>query len=123
MTDSLDEATRRTRRTVITLLVVTAVLLLPLLGGLWYAADDALQHKSPTDWRANHETKQSLERGAMLVVGLPMAGAACGWICATLRGRRARVPTAVGALIGTISLWVIGVVAICAALADAAFVF
>ncbi|MFE7777938.1 hypothetical protein ACFU5O_29360 [Streptomyces sp. NPDC057445] len=123
MTDSPAETARRTRRTVITLLVVTAVLLLPLLGGLWYAADDALRNRSSTDWRANHETKKSLQHAVMLVLGVPMAGAACGWTGATVLGRRAGVPAATGAMIGTIAVWIVGIGAVYVAFSNATFGF
>ncbi|WP_328727317.1 hypothetical protein [Streptomyces sp. NBC_00259] len=123
MTDSAAETARRTRRTVITFLVLTAVLLLPLLAGLWYAADDALQHKSTTDWRANHQTRKSLEHAAMLLVGVPLAGAACGWTGATVLGRRTGVATATGAMLGAFALWILGIAAFYIAFSNATFGF
>ncbi|WP_406731218.1 hypothetical protein [Streptomyces sp. NBC_01794] len=121
--DSPAETARPARRTVIALLVVTAVLLLPLLGVLWYAAEYALQHKSTSDWVANHQARKSLENAALLIFGVPMAGAACGWTGATVLGRRPGVPTATGALTGTIAVWIVGIVAIGAAFSNATFDF
>src|SRR5262245_27368722 len=112
VTDLSAETARRARRTVVAFLVVTAVLLLPLFGWLWYAAEDALRHKSTTDWVANHRAKESLVHAALLLCGAPPAGAVCGWTGATVLGRRTGVPAAAGAMLGAIGLWVFGLVAI-----------
>ncbi|MFG3344468.1 hypothetical protein ACGF1Z_05325 [Streptomyces sp. NPDC048018] len=100
---------RRTRRRLVVFLAMTAVLLLPLAAGLWFTAESAVRNRSGSDWQANHATRLMLQRTAMTLVGLPLAGAACGWITASLRGRSARVPTAAGLLIGTIALWALGI--------------
>lgn len=92
MTDSSDATSARQRRRVIALLVVTAVLLLPLLGGLWYAANDALQHRSTTDWRGNRKAKQSLEHAVALIVGAPCLGALLAGMVVAMAGRRAGIP-------------------------------
>ncbi|MFB4424157.1 hypothetical protein C5F59_024115 [Streptomyces sp. QL37] len=110
MTDAGTDTTRHTRRRVVIDLVVTAVLLLPLAIMLWGSATDALQHKSATDWQANHETKRALQRNALLIIGLPVAGAVCGWTIATLRDRPTGLPAARGALAGAIALWASGIV-------------
>lgn len=110
MTDAGTNTTRHTRRKVVTDLVVTAVLLLPLVIMLWYGATDALQHKSATDWQANHETKRALQRSALLITGLPVAGAVCGWTVATLRDRPTGLPAARGALAGAVTLWASSIV-------------
>ncbi|MFE5301098.1 hypothetical protein [Streptomyces sp. NPDC056632] len=101
---------RRTRRRLVVFLAMTAALLLPLAAGLWFAAESAVRTLSGSDWQGNHATKLALQRAALLLVGLPSAGAACGWITASLRGRDAGVPTATGLLVGTVGLWVIGIV-------------
>ncbi|MFF6773222.1 hypothetical protein ACFY8W_06605 [Streptomyces sp. NPDC012637] len=114
---------RRTRRRLVTLLALSAVLLLPLAAGLWAAAQSALEHKSATDWQGNHETRLALERAAMLLAGLPPAGAACGWTVAQLRGRQGRIPAAKGLLAGTVALWVLGIGSVFVALHDSGPIF
>ncbi|MDN0198622.1 hypothetical protein [Streptomyces sp. S.PNR 29] len=122
MTDSPDTTPARGTRTVVTLLVVTAVLLLPLVVGLGYAAHDAIENKSDFDWRANHEARRSLENAAVLICGAPSFGAGLFWMVGTALGRRPGVSAATGALLGTLGLWVGGVVAFCLALRNATFV-
>ncbi|MFF4138398.1 hypothetical protein ACFY1B_44635 [Streptomyces mirabilis] len=99
------------------------MLLLPLLGGLWYAANDALQHRSTTDWRGNRKAKQSLEHAVALIVGAPCLGALLAGMVAAMAGRRAGIPAATGALVGTLALWIAGIVAIYVGLSNATFVF
>ncbi|MGW6456032.1 hypothetical protein ACWF94_08900 [Streptomyces sp. NPDC055078] len=121
MTDTSEATAARGRRTIITILVVTALLLLPLLGGLWYAADNALQHKSTTDWRANHQAKRSLVNAALLIAGVPAISAGLTWILGTVLGRRPGVAAATGALLGTLGLWAAGLVAFCVAFGNTTF--
>ncbi|MFF4246783.1 hypothetical protein ACFYY2_20275 [Streptomyces sp. NPDC001822] len=106
---------RGTRRKVVVDLVVIAVLLLPLLFSLWRGAADARAHLS-TDWEVNHRTKESLQRYALMIIGLPSAGALCGWTIAALRDRPALLPMVRGALAGTLTLWALGIVTFVSAL-------
>ncbi|MGW1463041.1 hypothetical protein ACWCPT_01615 [Streptomyces sp. NPDC002308] len=98
---------RPARRTLVTLLVVTAVLLVPLLLGFWYTAEEAIRNKSVSDWQGNHETKLALQRTALVLFGVPVLCAACGWIVAALRDRPAAVPVARALLTGAVLLWLI----------------
>ncbi|WP_309235380.1 hypothetical protein [Streptomyces sp. TRM64462] len=103
------KATRARRRRTIALLAVTAVLLLPPLVMLGYAAQDALQNKSATDWQANHRTRQSLERSALLIAAAPSVGAFAGWLVGRSRGHHAGTSAATGALLGTLAVWAIAI--------------
>ncbi|WP_299530074.1 hypothetical protein [uncultured Streptomyces sp.] len=105
MTDSPQDTTRQARRTLITLLVVTAVLLVPLFLGFWHSAEEAVRNKSDTDWRGNHETKLAFQRAALVIFGLPSAGAACGFVVASLRDRPAALPVVRGLLVSTVLAW------------------
>lgn len=98
---------RTARRTVVALLLVTAVLLVPLLLGFWHYAEEAVRNKSVSDWRGNHEKKLALQRAALVLFGLPLAGAACGWIVAGLRERPALLPVLRSVLISTVLLWAV----------------
>ncbi|MFJ9824099.1 hypothetical protein ACIRSU_06950 [Streptomyces sp. NPDC101160] len=97
------------RRRVVVLLVLTVVLLLPPALGVWWAAQEALAHPG-YDGTANHRTRLAFERTALIVAGLPLAGAVCGRIAARVRGRSAGVPTATGLLAGAAALWGIAIV-------------
>ncbi|MFD5424409.1 hypothetical protein [Streptomyces sp. NPDC127084] len=117
MTDTPAHTARRSRRTVVTLLGVTTVLLLPALIALWHAAADALQH--PTASQADREAKKALAHTALQGLGMPVAGAVCGWTSAAILDRRTGVSMAAGALIGTVGQWIFGVVWFYAAFAGA----
>ncbi|MFI8005262.1 hypothetical protein [Streptomyces sp. NPDC086010] len=106
---------RGTRRKVVVDLVVIAVLWLPLLVSLAMGAADAREHLS-TDWEVNHRTREALQRYALMIVGLPVAGALCGWGTAVLRDRPASLPTVRGMLAGTLTVWVLGIVSFVSAL-------
>lgn len=101
--------TRSARRRPVVRLVLALVLLLPPVFVLWSSAQEALAHPS-SDWMVNHRTRQSFERAALTVAGLPLAGAACGWIRARLKGRSSRLPAATGLLTGVLALWGLGIV-------------
>ncbi|MGW2278921.1 hypothetical protein [Streptomyces sp. NPDC001770] len=103
--DGTDRPPRR--RTLLVLLVVTAVLLVPLVLGFWYTAEEAIRNKSISDWQGNHETKLRLQRDALVLVGVPVLCAACGWIVASLRDRPAAVPVARALLTGAVLLWLV----------------
>ncbi|MCX5399203.1 hypothetical protein [Streptomyces sp. NBC_00102] len=110
MTDSQDlqdSQASPVRRKVAVLLMVTAVLLVPLLLGFWYSAEETVRNKSATDWQGNHEAKLALQRAALVLFGLPFLGAACGWIVASLRDRPAALPVARSLLTSTVLLWLI----------------
>ncbi|MFF8598224.1 hypothetical protein ACF065_04405 [Streptomyces sp. NPDC015232] len=117
MTPTPSEAQRRhTRRRLLTFLILSAVLLAPPAVGLWAAAQSALEHESATDWQGNHAARLALQQAALLLVGLPLGGAVCGWTVARLRGRQARVPAAKGLLVGTMGLWLLGIGSVLVAL-------
>ncbi|WP_328719843.1 hypothetical protein OHT52_10345 [Streptomyces sp. NBC_00247] len=94
-------------RTLVVLLVVSAVLLTPLFLGFWYYAEEAIRNKSVTDWQGNHETKLALQRTALLFFGLPVVCVACGCVVASLRDRPAAVPAARSLLTSAVLLWLI----------------
>ncbi|MFF7360992.1 hypothetical protein [Streptomyces sp. NPDC008125] len=94
-------------RTLVTLLGVSAVLLVPLFLGFWHIAEEAVRNQSISDWQGNHETKLRLQRDALVLVGVPVLCAACGWIVASLRDRPAAVPVARTLLTGAVLLWLI----------------
>ncbi|WP_327177540.1 hypothetical protein OG599_21155 [Streptomyces sp. NBC_01335] len=106
-TDASGRTDRPARRTLVTLLVVTAVLLVPLLLGFWYTAEEAIRNKSVSDWQGNHETKLALQRTALVLFGVPALCAACGWIVAGLRDRPAAVPVARSVLTGAVLVWLV----------------
>ncbi len=121
--DSSEPTATQGRRRVIALLLVTAVLLFPLVGWLYHSANYALEHKNATDWMANHEAKQSLERAAVLIVGAPCLGTLVFGMGGALSGRRPGVSAATGALIGTLAVWITVIVAFYIALRNARFEF
>ncbi|WP_030206252.1 hypothetical protein [Streptomyces sp. NRRL S-87] len=123
MTNSPAGAGGRTRSAVPVLVVLTGLLLTPLCAAFWWAVNNAIEHKSGTDWAGNHETKVGLEHAAVLLAGLPLFGLAAGWTGATVLGRRPAVGAAAGALLGTAGVWVVGIGAVFSALSNWTFEF
>lgn len=109
-------------RTSVVLLVVTALLLLPPVLFWYHSAQDALANKSGSDWRGNHETKLRLEHTAMVIGGVPALGALIGCMIGSTKGRPGTW-TAGGALLGTVALWIIAVVALFVAFSRVEFAF
>ncbi|MFE0630996.1 hypothetical protein ACFW3D_29065 [Streptomyces sp. NPDC058864] len=132
MTDTTDttdtggtaQARRRHGRRVAVRCVWAVVLLAPPVV-LWVmGAVDAAQHKSPTDWVGNHRTKVALENAALLIAGLPAAGAVAGVLAGALRRPpRAGLWAATGAVLGALALWAFGVWALAMALRNFRIVF
>ncbi|MEU1538274.1 hypothetical protein ABZ461_09125 [Actinacidiphila glaucinigra] len=128
MTDTTDtggtaRARRRGRR--IAVRCVWAVVLLAPPVVLWVmGAADAAQHKSPTDWVGNHRAKVALENAALLITGLPAAGAVAGALAGALRRPpRTGLWAATGAVLGALSLWVFGAWTVVTALRNFRIVF
>ncbi|MFF7213416.1 hypothetical protein ACFZAU_23235 [Streptomyces sp. NPDC008238] len=117
-------ARRRARRGIAVRCVWTVVLLAPPVV-LWVmGAADAAHHKSPTDWVGNHRTKVALENAALLVAGLPAAGAVAGALAGALRRPpRTGLWAATGAVLGALALWGFGVWAFVSALRNLTIVF
>lgn len=111
------------RRKVVTLLVLAALLLLPLVIGLWTMAENAEHHKSATDWQSNHSARVALENAASLLFLVPLGTTLLGWGTAALFRRRQGVGAAWGAFLGALGLWGALVVGFYIALSHATFVF
>lgn len=125
MTESGEGATREghgRQGSVVAPLVWAALLLAPLLVGLFVAATDAAHHPDPVNWQYNHARKVALENAGRLLVGAPVVGALLGaglaavWGWCTQRSitltvlmeRRSRpgLYAARGTLLGTVGLYV-----------------
>ncbi|MGW1893894.1 hypothetical protein ACWCP6_27110 [Streptomyces sp. NPDC002004] len=123
MTKSHDAASAPERGTAIALLVFTAVLLLPLAGAWYYLAREPLHYNSGTGFRASRETVMWFAHAAMLIVVVPCAGAGLAWTAGAALRRRRAVWAATGALIGTVGLWIAGIVAFGEAFSNSSFDF
>lgn len=123
-TDGAAQARRRDGRRVVVRCVWAVVLLAPPVV-LWVmGAADAAQHKSPTDWMGNHRTKVALENAALLIVGLPAAGAVTGALAGALRRPpRTGLWAATGMVLGALALWAFGAWTLAMALRDFRIVF
>ncbi|MBT2467432.1 hypothetical protein J7E97_05990 [Streptomyces sp. ISL-66] len=108
------------RRTAVVLLVLTVLLLLPPVLFWYHSAQEALAHKSGSDWRGNHRTKQGLEYAALVIAGVPALGALTGWACGSAKGRPGTW-TVGGAFVGTLVLWGVLIVAVFVSLSRAQF--
>ncbi|MGW2746888.1 hypothetical protein [Streptomyces sp. NPDC001450] len=87
------------------LLVLTAVLLAPLVYGLYWLGHDAMECTSATGCRGNHDDKVALVNAALVLFGAPSGGAALTGFAGAVLGRRAGVWAATGALLGTLATW------------------
>lgn len=93
-------------RTRIVILLVATVAVLALPVGLWiFAAEQAVRLRSETDWQSNHRARVQLETSALIIAGLPSAGAVLGSVIGSLRSSpRTGVGAAAGALVGAVAL-------------------
>ncbi|MFG2121960.1 hypothetical protein [Streptomyces sp. NPDC048710] len=103
MTPSSPPRPERTPATA--LLILAAILLAPLVYGLYWLGHDVMECTSPTGCRGNHDDKMSLVYAALVLFGAPSGGAALAGFAGALLGRRSGVWAARGVLLGTLATW------------------
>ncbi|MFJ9865236.1 hypothetical protein [Streptomyces sp. NPDC101165] len=92
------------------LLILAAILLAPLVYGLYWLGHDVMECTSPTGCRGNHDEKVTLVNAALVLFGAPLGGAALTGFAGALLGRRSGVWAAGGVLLGTLATWAATVV-------------
>ncbi|MFC9926899.1 hypothetical protein [Streptomyces sp. NPDC127190] len=96
------------RGPVAALLLLAALVLLPLLIGLFYVSQDTLAcFGQATACRGQRAAVMSVVHAAMALVAGPCAGAALLGLTGAALNRRAAVWAATGALLGAMAMWIV----------------